>query len=124
MNLQYINFLTQLKNNAAIEATTIRFSFNVRLLPLIKFLYSEGIIESFSVKKNFLFIQLRLFNGSNPFKDLRIVSTISYEKFLTYNEISKITESKFLFILSTDKGFLNLSECKQRRIGGLLLFIF
>lgn len=124
MNLQYINFLTQLKNNAAIEATSIRFSFNVRLLPLIKFLYSEGIIESFSVKKNFLFIQLRLFNGSNPFKDLRIVSTISYEKFLTYNEISKITESKFLFILSTDKGFLNLSECKQRRIGGLLLFIF
>ena len=102
----------------------IRFSFNVRLLPLIKFLYSEGVIESFSVKKNFLFIQLRLFNGSNPFKDLRIVSTISYEKFLTYNEISKITESKFLFILSTDKGFLNLSECKQRRIGGLLLFIF
>ena len=124
MNSQYINFLTQLKNNAAIEATSIRFSFNVRLLPLIKFLYSEGVIESFSVKKNFLFIQLRLFNGSNPFKDLRIVSTISYEKFLTYNEISKITESKFLFILSTDKGFLNLSECKQRRIGGLLLFIF
>ena len=124
MNSQYINFLTQLKNNAAIETTSIRFSFNVRLLPLIKFLYSEGVIESFSVKKNFLFIQLRLFNGSNPFKDLRIVSTISYEKFLTYNEISKITESKFLFILSTDKGFLNLSECKQRRIGGLLLFIF
>lgn len=124
MNLQYINFLVQLKNNAAVGTNTVSLSYNSRMLPLIKFLYNEGILESFFIKANVVCINLRLFNGRNPFKELRIISTISYKKFLTYTQMTKINESKFLFVLSTDKGLLSLSQCKELGIGGKVLFIF
>jgi ribosomal protein S8 len=123
MNTAQINLLISLKNTACAGKESLNIKYNYRCLKLISFLYLEGLIQSFCVEDNKILIYLRFFSGTNKLKDLKLLYKKSYANSLTYKMISKIRCDKNLIIFSTDKGFLNLANCKSKRLGGKILFI-
>ena len=102
------------------------------MFELLKLLYKEGFIQSFNIdsttqlkyEKQFnTTIFLRYFYNKPIFSNLKIVSTPSYSKYLTFKDISKIKDKKNVLFLSTNQGFLTGLDCKKNKIGGTLLFI-
>jgi small subunit ribosomal protein S8 len=132
MNTNLIKLLLQLKNASLVKKEHINIKCNLSGLNLIKLLYKQGFIQSFSVdfnvesnqKKEFdTKVFLRYFYNKSIFKKLKIVSTPSYIKYLTYKDISKIKDKKDVLFLSTNKGFLTGLDCKKNKTGGVLLFV-
>ena len=130
MNINLIKFLSKLKNASISKQEVISTDYNNLCLAVVKLLYKEGFIQSFSIKKvSFnpnvelkIFITLRYFNNKPIFKNLRIVSTPSRLNYLNIKDLSKISNKKIVLILSTNKGLLTSLECKKHKIGGKLLF--
>ena len=130
MNINLIKFLSKLKNASISKQEVVSTGYNNLCLAVVKLLYKEGFIQSFSIKKvSFnsnvelkIFITLRYFNNKPIFKNLKIVSTPSRLNYLNIKDLSKISNKKIVLILSTNKGLLTSLECKKHKIGGKLLF--
>jgi|TARA_B110000967_G_scaffold209162_1_gene264085 small subunit ribosomal protein S8 len=130
MNINLIKFLSKLKNASISKQEVVSIDYNKLCLGVVKLLYKEGFIQSFSIKKiSFssnvelkIFITLRYFNNKPIFKNLKIVSTPSRLNYLNIKDLSKISNKKIILILSTNKGLLTSLECKKHKIGGKLLF--
>jgi len=130
MNINLIKFLSKLKNASISKQEVVSVDYNKLCLGVVKLLYKEGFIQSFSIKKiSFssnvelkIFITLRYFNNKPIFKNLKIVSTPSRLNYLNIKDLSKISNKKIILILSTNKGLLTSLECKKHKIGGKLLF--
>ena len=83
MNINLIKFLSKLKNASISKQEVVSIDYNKLCLGVVKLLYKEGFIQSFSIKKiSFssnvelkIFITLRYFNNKPIFKNLKIVST-------------------------------------------------
>ena len=132
MNTNLIKLLLQLKNASTIKKEVVNFKCNVSCIELLKLLYKEGFIQSFNIdsttqlkyEKQFnTTIFLRYFYNKPIFSNLKIVSTPSYSKYLTFKDISKIQDKKNVLFLSTNQGFLTGLDCKKNKTGGTLLFI-
>ena len=132
MNTNLIKLLLQLKNASLIKKEVISLKCNISGIELLKLLYKEGFIQSFNIdsttqlkhEKQFnITIFLRYFYNKPIFHKLKIVSTPSYSKYLTFKDLSKIQDKKNVLFLSTNKGFLTGLDCKKNKIGGTLLFI-
>ena len=132
MNTNLIKLLLHLKNASLVKKETVTIKCGVSGLELLKLLYEEGFIQSYNVdsdsylknEKQFnIKIFLRYFYNKPIFNNLKIISTPSYSKYLTFKDISKIQDKKNVLFLSTNKGFLTGLECKKNKIGGTLLFI-
>lgn len=132
MNTNLIKLLLQLKNASLIKKEVISLKCNISGIELLKLLYKEGFIQSFNIdsttqlkhEKQFnITIFLRYFYNKPIFHNLKIVSTPSYSKYLTFKDLSKIQDKKNVLFLSTNKGFLTGLDCKKNKIGGTLLFI-
>jgi len=128
MNIYTIRFLIQLKNATFARKEKVLTPFNKLSLELVKSLYKEGFIQSFYIMKNKttnqeqITIILRFFYNKGLLKDLKIVSTPSFIKYLTLNDIYKLNNKKNIMFFSTNKGVLTNIECKKFQIGGTLLF--
>jgi small subunit ribosomal protein S8 len=131
MNLETIKFLNQLKNASLGNLEKIKTRSNNLILNLLKVLYKEGYILSFRriLKEDYLnetsefLIHIKNPNGKQLFKDLKIISTPSNQKYFSLKDINRMESKRKLIIFSTDKGILTLTECKRNYVGGILLFI-
>lgn len=125
MNLFLINLLIKLKNASQIKKSQVKIQYNKISIKLLNLLYKEGIIQSFTtnITKSHLIIHLRYFDNLDFFKHLKIISTNSYLKYVSYKELSKIMNQKFLIVLSTSLGFMTSFECQKLKLGGKILFI-
>jgi small subunit ribosomal protein S8 len=131
MNTNLIKLLLNLKNASLSKKEIIHVKYSKPSLNLIKLLYKEGFIQSFNVTKVDLnglenqfkiAITLRYFHNKSIFKNLKIVSSPSRLHFLTFKDISNLSNAKKVLFLSTHKGFLTGLNCKIKQIGGVLLF--
>jgi small subunit ribosomal protein S8 len=132
MNINLIKLLLQLKNASLVKKEVVNFNCNVLCIELLKLLYKEGFIQSFSVDSKSLSnndkqfqttISLRYSYNKPTLKALKIISTPSYSKYLTLKDISKVQDRKNILFLSTNKGLLTGLQCKKKNIAGTLLFI-
>jgi small subunit ribosomal protein S8 len=131
MNTTITKLLIKLKNASFSQKESIVVEYSVFTLDIIKLLYKEGFIQSFSIKlkekeyqkKYEILISLRYFYNKPTFKYLKIVSSPSYSHNLKIKSISKLSTKKRILVFSTSKGLLNGLECKKQNIGGTLLFI-
>jgi ribosomal protein S8 len=131
MNIETIKFLTQLQNASRRNESDTTVNTNHLTFALIKLLYREGFIQSFS--SNILdrfhnesretMISIRYFHEQPAFRNLKIVSTPAKQRFLSLNVISRLSTKKKLFVFSTSKGLLTLEKCKTKHVGGVLLFV-
>ena len=131
MNTTLINLIIKLKNAALSQKEFVIVDYNIFIIELLKLLYKEGFIQSFSIKLNQkqyqkkyeIFIFLRYVYNRPTLTNIKIFSTPSYNHFLKLKSIAKLSTKKKLFIFSTNKGLLSGLECKKYKLGGTLLFI-
>lgn len=132
MNNNTINFIIKLKNASLSRKENILVDCNSLSENLIKILYKEGFIQSFQIVqevKNNLFetkkflITFRYFFNKPLLNTLRLLSKPSHVRYMKFSDISNISQKKFVFFFSTNKGILTALECKEKKIGGKLLFM-
>jgi ribosomal protein S8 len=130
MNINLINLLISLKNASLSKKEVVITPYNSLYIKLLKVLYTEGFIQSFSVNKNntvnkqkLIVIKLRYSYNKPIFTKLKFFSTPSKLNYFKVKDIYKLNEKRFVLFFSTTKGFLTGLECKKHGIGGKLLFI-
>ena len=122
MNSFQIKLLISLKNTALRGKETLIVKYNSHYIKLLSFLYLEGLILSFSVENDEILIILRYFFGINKLKSLRLLYKKSHITGLSHKTICKIKSDTSFIIFSTDKGFLNIQDCKKKKKGGRIVF--
>lgn len=123
MNSTQLNLLITLKNTASVGKELLVIDYSTDFLRIISFLYVQGLIQSFCVRLNKIEINLRFYNGFSRLQQLKLLSKNSYFKYLNYKALCKLPSDKYLIVFSTHKGYLSLSNCKFKNIGGKMLFI-
>jgi len=125
-----IKYLIKLKNASLSRRESVSIDFNSLCLELTELLYKEGFIQSFSIEekkvnnvlKPILNINLRYFYNKPLLKELKIISTPVQLAYLSVQNLAKLPSTKHVLFLSTSKGFLTGFNCKEKNLGGLLLF--
>ena len=126
MNQTLINFLLILKNASLKKLKSIHVVYNLKILHIIKLLYKEGFIQSFScvLNKQYILIYFRYPLNSNLLKNIKILSTPTKPVYLKYSDLIKILNKKILLVLCDSQlKFLTLTTCKKLKIGGVACFI-
>ena len=124
MNLTVIRNLIKLKNASLHNQNQIYITFNKYTLELIKILYKNGFIKSYTIVKQIkILIILNQLYKTSPTSTLKIISTPTKKVYVTFGDICKIKSIKTLFCFSTTKGLMTIDSCKRHHIGGVLLFI-
>jgi ribosomal protein S8 len=128
MNNKIIKLLISLKNAAKIKQLTTKVELTKINFLVIKLLYSEGLIQSFSINRYsngsyYFLINLRYSFDKSVLSTLRIVSKPSLSKYIKYNDVCRFSNKFFFAALSTDKQIKSLYDCKKLRLGGQFLFI-
>jgi ribosomal protein S8 len=127
MKKQLIYFLLILKNFSTLNQEKITLKFNKIFYTFCEYLYKEGLIQTFFIKKkkNFFILEILLRSSENKslLSTLKVISKPSISKYLKYTEICKIDEKGPVLIISTVNGLSSGFNCKKNKIGGKLLFI-
>lgn len=123
MNATICDFLSSLKNASLSQKKFLIVHFNKNFLLILKILYKEGIILTYSKINTNIIIKLRYYYNISCLKRIKIVSTASKPVFLNKFEILKLVEKNKLLIFSTSRGFLTSLECKNLQIGGKFVFL-
>lgn len=125
-NILYFN-LVKLKNASLLKKNFCLLQYNILLMSIIKLFYKEGFIQSFSIQKKnvgiFIYVVLRVSDSVNTYLNIKFVSKPSNSRYLSYKNILMLNERGCLYILSTAVGILPLHICKQKKIGGKVLFV-
>lgn len=128
MNKNLIYFLISLRNYSIAKKTVLTVK-NVHILVDYAYiLYKEGFIQSFRIQRNsstnenFLTVKLRQFQNKTMTENLKLVSSPSKVKVLSYSQLLKMDLKNKLLILSTSKGILSHNECLKQRLGGVAIF--
>lgn len=135
LNISYmkntlIKFLIKLKNASLSRRESVSIDFNLLCLEITELLYKEGFIQSFSIEekmvnkvlKSIIKINLRYFYNKPLLSELKIISTPVQLAYLSVRNLAKLPSTKHVLFLSTSKGFLTGFQCKEKNLGGLLLF--
>jgi len=130
MNTNLIQLLIKLKNASNSKKERIAIIPNKTYNIILEKLYQEGLIQSFChSNKNFsetnpvTNVFLRYPSNKSSFETLKILSTPSKVRFLTFADLCQISDKKYILFLFTDKNLLTDTECKKHGLGGKLLFI-
>ena len=123
MNLIIIQILIKIKNASVLKLGFLNIPKTSFGLVLITFLYNNGLIQSYRICNTGITIVVRSLDGYTLTEFIKIVSVPSLKKYLSYNDISKISSPNKIYILSTSLGLQTLLNCKKLKIGGTLLFV-
>jgi len=123
MNNNLIKLLINIKNSSFINKESIIIDYDSNALKILEILYNEGIIQSFKVHTNKIFVFLRYVNNRGLLHYFKIISKISNIVYLKYSDVCQLSNKRFILVLSTNKGFLTGGECKKYKLGGKLLVI-
>lgn len=121
MKLQYIQFLIFLKNSSLLKHNIITYPFIPRFISLLKFLYKEGLIQSFSINKNLYCYKIILKNSFN-LSTLILISKTSSPTFIKYSTLCLLNEKHSFLAISNTFGLLTVTGCKKFKVGGKILF--
>jgi ribosomal protein S8 len=126
MNTNLIKFLFILRNASLSKKKSLILDYSFIRERMVKALYSEGLIQSFTFLTNkYSYISIVLcysFNKSH-LKYLNLLSKPSRTRYMKVADLCNIPDTKFIIFFSTDLGFLTASECKKFKVGGKLLFL-
>lgn len=126
MNTEAIRVLNSIKNSSLSNNELLKVKKNKLVSQIIELLYREGFILSFKFSKekfSSVVINLRYSFNRPLFKDLKIISSPSNLRYVSYKDIARLNIRKKLAVFSTSKGVMSFEECKSRKTGGILLFV-
>lgn len=126
MNQNLIKNLIKLKNCSILKKEIVILPYYKNTILTIKCLYREGLIQSYEVvylNNNFyISVKLRILFNNSSLNQLKIISKPSNFRYFNYKDLVKLENKKKIYFISTIQGIFTLEECKQNKIGGLLLF--
>jgi len=131
MNINTITLLSQLRSASLNNKESVILEINNFTITVLDCLYNEGLILSYTIlrKKGFLnntktaLVHIRYVQGKPVFENLKILSSPSFTRIVSIKNICRLNPKKENFFFSTNKGILSLQECKNKRVGGILLFM-
>lgn len=131
MNINTITLLSQLRSASLNKKESVMLEINNFTITVLDSLYNEGLILSYTIvrKKGFLnntktaLVHIRYVQGKPVFENLKILSSPSFTRIISIKNICRLNPKKETFFFSTNKGILSLQECKNKKVGGILLFM-
>lgn len=124
MNFASRNLLINLKNSSIVNLEKIVLTYSKDSLQILQILYSQGYIQSYNFdQNNQLTVVLRYMYNKPVFRYLKIFSKRVNSKNISLKHLSKISNKKINFFISTSKGIFNLFDCKKIQLGGKTFFI-
>jgi len=131
MNINTITLLSQLRSASLNKKESVMLEINNFTITVLDSLYNEGLILSYTIvrKQGFLnntktaLVHIRYVHGKPVFENLKILSSPSFTRIISIKNICRLNPKKENFFFSTNKGILSLQECKNKRVGGILLFM-
>jgi len=119
------DFVVALRNASCSRRSEVVVPFSSVKMGILQVLKKEGFIEDYSSKKdgkkNNIVVKLRYFGNEPAIKDAKKISRIS-RKIYVGKDTMPLTEGNRVLIISTSKGIMTADGCKEKGIGGELLF--
>lgn len=97
MTLNSIKFLLKLKNSALKQTFYCVCLVSFQKIQLCQLLYKKGLIQSFSVKDNYIVVHHRFLNGFSPLRTLKLISRPSRVVVLSNKIIHRLKVSSSIF---------------------------
>lgn len=121
------NMLTSIKNGQSSKKSMIYQPRKGLCESMLKILWDEGFITAYNISKN-NHNQLQIFlkygtNGEPAISSLKFLSKPSKRFYYSAKQIWKLDSSKTFLIISTNKGLMNIEQCKKNNLGGEPLLI-
>lgn len=115
------NMLAIIKNGLMIKKSFVLQPRKKICESLLNILWDEGFILGYKISETnskVLKIFLKYKNGKPAIHSLTSVSKPGLRIYFSANQIWKIDTTNGLLILSTNKGFMSIIECKKLKLGG------
>jgi len=88
---------------------------------VLNVLWDEGFISGYKTSKNnpnVLKIFLKYKRNIPAINSIKVLSKPSLRIYYSLKQLWKLDSSKGVIIVSTNKGFMSLNDCKQQKLGG------
>lgn len=115
------NMFANIKNGQIIKRSFVLQSYKKICITLLNILWDEGFILGYKIIDSdlkMIKIFLKYKNGNPVINSLKLITKPSCRVYYTVKQLWKIDSSKGIIILSTNKGFLTISDSKKLKIGG------
>ena len=130
MSSRIVFFLLKLKNAAIYKKEIVIIDYKQDYLPVLKLLYEEGYVQTFTVSKNSttgktsIKIFLRYIYNIFALNNLKLLSKQSCIRTITYKQLScNVYDIRKTFFITTNKGIKTHTGCKINKLGGNLFFM-
>ena len=120
MNL-FPAFTAQLKNAIQFNQKFIFLPKTSFCLQFLKLMFAEGFISSvveINLGKTLKVCLKYGSTGTPTFKKIKLFSTSGKISYLSYKQLTKMTQGLCVIVISTNEGLLTNQLCLKRRIGG------
>jgi len=118
------NLISQLRNAKYSNQKFVllpKSSFSVSFL---KFLLKEGLIIRISELKSKKILKVYIKYTSNntcSFKDIILFSKFDKNFYMSYSDLTKVSQGVGTLVISTSKGLSTLHLCLKKKVGGVAL---
>lgn len=125
------NLLSNIQTGITVRHRIVNVQRTRLNLEVLNLLYNEGFIDGFSISEsepNNIFVFLKYINGNPVLKKLKIISIPSKRVYVNYNTIITNLVFRGVFVLTTNRYGLLLSDSFRQnpegfiKCGGELLF--
>ena len=130
MNFCLVHLLNSIKNGQKAKKAYILLRKTTSQIIILNQLWKEGFILGYKfifLKEKQVYIKIFLkyysFNLKPAINFVKIFSKPGGKKYCSVKDLWKLNSFLGTLYLSTNKGILNLSDCKKHNLGGKLLFL-
>jgi small subunit ribosomal protein S8 len=115
------NMFATIKNGLTVKKSFVLQPKKKICESILNILWDEGFILGYKISETntkMLKIFLKYKNGNPAIHSLNSLSTPGLRVYFSVKHIWKIDTTNSLLILSTNKGFMSITECKKLKVGG------
>jgi small subunit ribosomal protein S8 len=115
------NMFATIKNGLTVKKSFVLQPKKKICESILNILWDEGFILGYKISETntkMLKIFLKYKNGNPAIHSLNSLSTPGLRVYFSAKHIWKIDATNSLLILSTNKGFMSITECKKLKVGG------
>lgn len=121
MNNNLFNMVATLKNGQFVKKAYITHQKSPSCESVLNILWDEGFIFGYKILKensSILKVFLKYKNEKPGINSIKVISKPSLRIYYSVEQLWKLKLNEGVLIISTNKGFMSLSECKKNKLGG------
>lgn len=121
MKNHFANMIANIKNGQQSKKAYVITTRKKTCEYVLNILWDEGFIFGYKISStnpNMLKVYLK-YNNENPaINNIKLLTKPSLKIYYSLKQLWKLNSSEGLLIISTNKGFMSLNDCKKYRLGG------